>query len=117
MGKEEGCNEVGLRRPERQVGIVYIFHVRRREHAILLSCEVDEEGDWCYPACCGVCDTHFDEDLVLLESRRWGIQITIGKTQSITEDVKLFCYLSSFSLARLRFRIMTLTLWRGVAIV
>lgn len=47
MGEEEAADEVGLRGPEGDVAVVDIFHVGGGEHAILLECEVEDEGCWC----------------------------------------------------------------------
>ena len=40
-----------------------IFHIWGREHSILLSCEVDGEGEWGNPPSCGVCDSHPDNEI------------------------------------------------------
>ena len=50
LREEERRYEVWLRRPEGDVRVVDVFHVWGCEHAILLSCEVDEKGEWCGPA-------------------------------------------------------------------
>lgn len=38
---------------------MHIFHVGRCEHAVLLGCEIDREGEGGDPARGGVCDAHF----------------------------------------------------------
>jgi len=46
LGEEEAADEVGLRGPEGDVAVVDFFHVGGGEHAILLECEVEDEGCW-----------------------------------------------------------------------
>ena len=43
-----------------------VFHIGRREHAILLGCEVDGEGEGCDYARGGMGDAHFEEFLMKL---------------------------------------------------
>ena len=44
LGGEEAGDEERLRGPEGDIAVVDVFHVRGREHAVLLSGEVVEEG-------------------------------------------------------------------------
>lgn len=54
LREEEAGDEVGLRRPEGEVGIMHVLHVGRAEHAVLLRGKVDEEGGRGHPAGGGV---------------------------------------------------------------
>ena len=44
LGEEEGSDGVGVGAEEGEVLVVHIQHVGAAEHAVLLRCEVDEEG-------------------------------------------------------------------------
>lgn len=47
LREEEAGDEEWLGTEEGQILVVDVFHVRFRQHAVLLRCEVDEEGGRC----------------------------------------------------------------------
>jgi hypothetical protein len=60
LRKEECRDEIRLRTPEGQIGVVDVFHVGGREHAVVLGGEVDEEAGGGEVAGGAVGDSHFE---------------------------------------------------------
>ena len=58
LGEEESSDEVRLRAEEGKVGVVDVFHRRRREDSVLLRREIVDERCRCEPARCAERDAH-----------------------------------------------------------